>query len=94
MLKRLGGSTKRRWVGQHITGGGTLHGIFRDFPTIYEVQALLVEKAIALSQGNKSIAAKMLGLSRPTLLKRLEEAAEKHRGSNRHSVRQICQEEQ
>ena len=55
-----------------------LHGIFHDFPTVYEVEALLVEKAIALSQGNKSIAAKMLGLSRPTLQKRLEEAAERH----------------
>jgi DNA-binding NtrC family response regulator len=55
-----------------------LHGIFHDFPTVNEVEALLVEKAIALSNGNRSIAAKLLGLSRPTLQKRLELAAEKH----------------
>lgn len=54
-----------------------LHGIFHDFPTVGEVEALLVEKAIALAEGNRSIAARMLGLSRPTLQKRLELAAEK-----------------
>jgi DNA-binding protein Fis len=32
---------------------------------------------MALSQGNRSIAAKMLGVSRPTLLKKLKKAAEK-----------------
>lgn len=53
-----------------------LHGIFHGFPTIDEVEALLVEKAIALSEGNRSIAAKMLGVSRPTLQKRLDLAAE------------------
>ena len=55
-----------------------LHGIFHDFPTVNEVEALLVEKAIALAHGNRSIAAKLLGLSRPTLQKRLELAAGKH----------------
>lgn len=55
-----------------------LHGIFHDFPTIDEVEELLVEEAISLSHGNRSIAAKMLGLSRPTLQKRLERVAEKN----------------
>ena len=55
-----------------------LHGIFHDFPTIEEVEVLLVEEAIALSLGNRSIAARMLGVSRPTLQKRLERASEKH----------------
>jgi len=54
-----------------------LHGIFHDFPSIDEVQTVLVEEAIALSNGNRSIAAKMLGVSRPTLQKKLERAAEK-----------------
>jgi len=54
-----------------------LHGVFHDFPTIDEVQELLVEEAITLSHGNRSIAAKMLGVSRPTLQKRLERVAEK-----------------
>jgi len=54
-----------------------LNGFFHDFPTIDEVQALLVEEAINLSNGNRSVAAKMLGVSRPTLQKRLELAAEK-----------------
>jgi DNA-binding NtrC family response regulator len=49
-----------------------LHGIFHDFPTIEEVEVLLVDEAIALSHGNRSIAARMLGVSRPTLQKRLE----------------------
>lgn len=55
-----------------------LHGIFHEFPTVNEVESLLVEKAIVLSHGNRSIAARMLGLSRPTLQKRLELTAEKH----------------
>lgn len=54
-----------------------LHGIFHDFPTIDEVESVLVEEAIALSHGNRSAAAKMLGISRPTLQKKLERAAEK-----------------
>ena len=54
-----------------------LDGIFHDFPTIDEVQALLAEEAITLSHGNRSIAAKMLGVSRPTLQKKLDRAAEK-----------------
>lgn len=55
-----------------------LYGIFNGFPTIDEVQTMLVDEAIVMSHGNRSIAAKMLGVSRPTLLKRLEQAAEKH----------------
>ncbi|HXE96772.1 MAG TPA: sigma-54 dependent transcriptional regulator [Dongiaceae bacterium] len=54
-----------------------LHGIFHDFPTLYEVEALLVEKAIALANGNRSGAARMLGLSRPTLQRKLELAGGK-----------------
>jgi len=49
-----------------------LHGVFQDFPTIEEVEVLLVEEAISRSRGNRSVAARMLGVSRPTLQKRLE----------------------
>jgi DNA-binding NtrC family response regulator len=63
----------RRFGNNHFA----LHGIFHDFPTIDEVQGVLVEEAIALAHGNRSIAAKMLGVSRPTLQKKLERAAEK-----------------
>lgn len=54
-----------------------LHGIFNGFPTIDTVEAFLVEEAIILSQGNRSAAAKMLGVSRPTLQKKLEQAADR-----------------
>lgn len=54
-----------------------LYGIFNGFPTIDEVQTMLVDEAIGMSNGNRSIAAKMLGVSRPTLLKKLDQAAEK-----------------
>lgn len=50
-----------------------LHGIFHDFPTIDEVETLLVKNAMDLSAGNRSGAAKMLGLSRPTLQRKLEQ---------------------
>ena len=50
-----------------------LHAIFHDFPTIDDVETLLVEEAIEISKGNRSIAARMLGISRPTLNKKLEQ---------------------
>jgi two-component system response regulator AtoC len=54
-----------------------LHGIFHEFPTIETLEALLIEKAMSLAEGNRSFAAKLLGLSRPTLQRKLEMAAEK-----------------
>ncbi len=73
------GTGARRDIVRKISNNQfALHGIFHDFPTVEEVEALLVEKAIALSHGNRSIAAKMLGLSRPTLQRKLEQVAEKH----------------
>lgn len=55
-----------------------LHGIFQNFPTIGEVQAILMEEALTLAQGNRSSAARLLGVSRPTLQRWLEQASEKH----------------
>ena len=72
------GTVTRRDVVRKIGNNQfALHGIFHGFPTMDEVQAILVEEAFTLSHGNRSIAAKMLGVSRPTLQKRLEQAAEK-----------------
>lgn len=64
-----------------------LHGVFREFPTIDEVEALLVEQAITLSRGNRSAAARMLGISRPTLQKKLEQATGKRSDEEYKEVR-------
>lgn len=52
-----------------------LNGIFHSFPTVDEVETLLVNEAMTLTEGNRSMAAKMLGISRPTLQKRMEQIA-------------------
>jgi DNA-binding protein Fis len=65
MLQKIGNS-------QHV-----LNAIFQQFPTIHLVETMLVEEAMALSKGNKSTAAKMLGVSRPTLHKKLELMADR-----------------
>lgn len=54
-----------------------LHGIFHEFPTFDDVESLLVEEAIVFADGNRSDAARMLGISRPTLNKKLEQVAGK-----------------
>jgi len=54
-----------------------LNGIFHSFPTVEEVETLLVNEAMNLSNGNRSMASKMLGISRPTLQKRMEEIAQR-----------------
>lgn len=52
-----------------------LNCIFHSFPTVDEVETMLAIEAMALTEGNRSMAAKMLGISRPTLQKRMEEIA-------------------
>jgi len=63
--------------GQIIRRIGTnqfaLNGIFHSFPTVDEVESIMVSEAMALAEGNRSMAAKMLGISRPTLQKRIEQ---------------------
>jgi len=63
--------------GQIIRKIGTnqfaLNGIFHSFPTVDEVETIMVSEAMALAEGNRSMAAKMLGISRPTLQKRIEQ---------------------
>jgi DNA-binding NtrC family response regulator len=48
-----------------------LNELFGHFPTISEVEEMLIKKALELAKGNQSIAAKMLGMGRQTLNKRL-----------------------
>lgn len=45
---------------------------FRELPTIKQLTRLLVEEAMKRSNGNQSIAARMLGISQPALSKRLK----------------------
>lgn len=54
-------------------GGFTLSGSFATFPTIAEVEGLLIQEAIRLSDGNKGVAVEYLGITRPTLNKKLAE---------------------
>ncbi len=49
-----------------------LHAIFSEFPTYEEIELLLTEEAMEESKGNRSAAAELLGVSRPTLQKKLE----------------------
>lgn len=49
-----------------------LHAIFPEFPTYEEIELLLTEEAMEESKGNRSAAAELLGVSRPTLQKKLE----------------------
>lgn len=53
-------------------GGYELHRIFAGFPKLDDLEQALVEQALVEARGNRSAAAELLGISRPTLLKRLE----------------------
>jgi len=52
-------------------GSFSLFVSFEKFPAIEEVEALLIQEALQLSAGNKGVAAELLGISRPTLNKKL-----------------------
>ncbi len=57
------------------TGSGALdlERIFDGkFPSVNEVEVLLIKEAMKRAEGNQSVASRMLGLSRPTLNKRLK----------------------
>jgi DNA-binding NtrC family response regulator len=49
----------------------SLHAAFPRFPTLDEVERLLVAEAVRATGGNKSAAADLLGISRPTLHRKL-----------------------
>jgi DNA-binding NtrC family response regulator len=50
-----------------------LYGIFPEFPTLDEVEQLLVDKAMSEASGNRSAAAELLGISRPTLQRKMSQ---------------------
>jgi DNA-binding NtrC family response regulator len=62
-----------------------LNGIFHSFPSVDEVETLLVNEAMILTEGNRSMAAKMLGISRPTLQKRMEQIVARYGSNNQNS---------
>ena len=49
----------------------TLQAFFETFPSLEEVEHLIVLEAMKASEGNKAIAAGLLGISRPTLNRKL-----------------------
>ncbi|MFO0748624.1 MAG: sigma-54 dependent transcriptional regulator [Myxococcota bacterium] len=51
-----------------------LYASLTDLPTIDDVEAMLVERALELAQGNVGEAAKALGMSRATVYRRLKKA--------------------
>jgi DNA-binding NtrC family response regulator len=60
--------------GQNLTAIGdarNLVNLFGRFPTIHEMEELLITEALKLTNGNQSAAAALLDISRPTLNKRL-----------------------
>lgn len=55
-----------------LSGEKALNGIFGHFPTIEEVERYMIAEAMRMAQGNQGIAAKLLGMGRQTLNKRLK----------------------
>ncbi len=56
-------------------GGDPLMALFGHFPTLAEVEEHLVGQAMLLAKGNQGMAAKLLGIGRQTLNKRLNKDA-------------------
>jgi DNA-binding NtrC family response regulator len=50
-----------------------MHLKSQDFPRIDTVETMLIEEALRITSGNKSMAADLLGISRPTLNKKLSQ---------------------
>jgi DNA-binding NtrC family response regulator len=53
-----------------------LQAVFKEFPNLEDVERLMVEEALHASNGNKAMAARILGISRTTLLKKLNSEME------------------
>jgi DNA-binding NtrC family response regulator len=55
----------------HQEGCYTLQAVFNTFPTLDEIESLFVGEALKVSEGSKAMAAELLGITRPTLNKKL-----------------------
>jgi len=51
----------------------SMQATFEQFPTLDEMEQMLIEQALKVTEGNKKAAADLLGITRPTLHKRLTE---------------------
>jgi DNA-binding NtrC family response regulator len=53
-----------------------LQANYREFPSINIVEQMLIDEAMRITEGNKALAAELLGISRPTLNKKLAQREE------------------
>jgi len=67
----------RKIISKQGDGKFALCGLFTEFPTLEEMTELLVVEAMDTTDGNKSQASEILGITRPTLQKRLDAIAGK-----------------
>ncbi len=63
------GESAKDWISRALSSGGGEH-IFADL--VDEFSALIITEALNRTRGNRSKAAKLLGLSRPTLLAKID----------------------
>ncbi|WP_243688760.1 helix-turn-helix domain-containing protein [Geotalea toluenoxydans] len=69
-LKQKGGSGKPE-VKLAYDGIFCLQATFEQFPNFSDMERLLSDEALKVTNGNKTAAAELLGISRPTLQKKL-----------------------
>ncbi|WP_246044607.1 sigma-54-dependent transcriptional regulator [Geomonas ferrireducens] len=58
---------------QPVDCGNPLFALFGKFPTVMQVEEYLIAEAMKLTSGNQTQAAELLGVTRPTLNKRLKQ---------------------
>lgn len=60
-------------VPQPVDCGNPLFALFGKFPTVLQVEEYLIAEAMKITSGNQTQAAELLGVTRPTLNKRLKQ---------------------
>jgi transcriptional regulator with PAS, ATPase and Fis domain len=73
-LERIGHSAQE--IPAELPLTGELFAALPELPSLQQAGQLLVEEALRRSEGNQSIAARLLGISQPALSKRLKRQAE------------------
>ncbi len=69
---KASGKVYRKIISRHSDGKFALCGLFTEFPTLEEIEELLMVESLRVTNGNKSQAADLLGITRPTLQKKFE----------------------